>query len=174
MPICPECYVRIDLRPIWKLAGPNGLNFIGDRFGLSCPNCSHQLRIQQLRPVLLTICILGAAVAGTCFAGTRLRSATVEEARLIIPTLLIGLFLLSFIQRRAVIPLTTLRRARPEERLVLPLEWDTMPISKIRLSHGIPSPELGPNWRCFSCGEASPSHFEVCWKCQKERPRAGA
>jgi hypothetical protein len=28
----------------------------------------------------------------------------------------------------------------------------------------------GREWRCASCGEEIPGHFDLCWNCEAERP----
>ncbi len=30
--------------------------------------------------------------------------------------------------------------------------------------------DAGPSWRCPACGEENEGNFEVCWRCQAERP----
>lgn len=31
-----------------------------------------------------------------------------------------------------------------------------------------------PSWRCAQCGESVPGNFDICWKCNAERPAADA
>jgi hypothetical protein len=33
-----------------------------------------------------------------------------------------------------------------------------------------PSSVSPSSWQCASCGEENPGEFDICWKCQKNRP----
>ncbi len=33
-----------------------------------------------------------------------------------------------------------------------------------------PTPSKGSAWTCPACGEENPSNFEICWRCQENRP----
>ncbi|HUN81568.1 MAG TPA: hypothetical protein VMV81_08690 [Phycisphaerae bacterium] len=49
-------------------------------------------------------------------------------------------------------------------------------LRRLRLGEPMPEPPPAPkdlpDWKCESCGEENPGNFDICWKCEHERPAA--
>jgi hypothetical protein len=144
-----------------------------------CPVCGIKLRVVQGRAQLSNVLVFGLPLMLLFLLGRAIPlysgTAAAKIALLCLGAIYFGGFVL---QQHNFPRLLQLRYLRDGEAVDYPL----LTAAKEQVAEDqffeeqreMESHDTGePVWRCASCGEENPGNFEVCWKCQAERPGKG-
>jgi hypothetical protein len=182
LPRCPNCNSEIELKELWRIAPKtNRGSMMAGNVAIACRVCGIKLRVLQGRAQLSGLLGFGLLIALSLIGGN-LSSHTGSPLRtaLIAAPFVIVAIASYWVQQRLIPRLLRVRLLEEGEQVVYPLiapqeEWETdQQVDARDLCNSESAGDNRPVWTCAKCGEKNPGNFDICWKCQAERPGAVA
>jgi hypothetical protein len=180
-PPCPQCGQVFPTRQLWKVAPPNRFYLLNGKCGIACPHCGMHLRVFQSGVAIFSVAVLFMAM-GLLYVAL----ATVSDKDAVVIVLALIMIPAVILQVRFAPCFARVGVVTDETGIEYPLaprpmapetdgERDEHEFAEA-MSQAPASETLqggASAWKCASCGEDNPGEFDVCWKCQRDRPAGG-
>jgi hypothetical protein len=164
-PRCPLCDGEVPVNRVYGWLNVNRLGLLSGPTGVVCPGCGAKLRVLQTRAIV-AIPVVWISAIYLALIG---RNYNLGDAARNVSAILVGCACVAlpfYLAPR----LARLRVLGVDEKAEFPLgrtESAEEPPESIEAD--APS-DASPPWTCSKCHEENEGNFEICWKCQAERP----
>jgi hypothetical protein len=175
LPRCPNCNSEVDLKELWRAAPKSGRGSqLAGKIGVVCPVCGIKLRVLDGRARILSVGLFIVMVCSAAAVGKMSKSYGNDRTVLVVFGILCIAGYIFF--QKSFSRLLQLRILEEGETAGFPLitlaedlaTWRAAADSeRVNLE---PVGNTGPGWTCGKCHEENPGNFDICWKCQAERP----
>jgi len=175
-PRCPKCGEPIAMAVLRERMSSYFLS-IGRRVGVVCNSCGARLRLDTTRPIAITFfCFLVLCAVWLYLPSVHLGGYTAWHLLAGVPLFLAFLFGPAFAQVR--VPRLG-EELRVHGDIWKQLEEDLAPVREAKRAEVEPEFQRIPKinapdrsaWDCTGCQAENPATFDLCWKCQSERPQ---